>query len=96
MSQLSYAFEGNFLNVVQVIAECRGFRARCDRLEEIGLQREQSEQGIPQVVPGERIKGYHCFANEWYRSEAADLQNGRRPQGETTFGRGARKKGTTD
>ena len=42
---ISAEFIGNFLNVVQVIAECRGLRVRCDRLEEIDLQREQSEQG---------------------------------------------------
>lgn len=50
-----------FLNVVQVIAECRGLRARCDRLEEIGLQREQSEQGTNKKRL-ERVTGYYCFA----------------------------------
>lgn len=50
-----------FLNVVQVIAECRGFRARCDRLEEIGIQREQSEQGTNKKRL-ERMTGYYCFA----------------------------------
>ena len=48
--------------MVQVIAECRGLRARCDRLEEIDLQREQSEQGTNKKCL-ERIKGYHCFVN---------------------------------
>jgi len=50
-----------FLIVVQVIAECRGFRARCDRLEEIGIQREQSEQGTSKKRL-ERMTGYYCFA----------------------------------